>query len=225
MIVEFNNVCKSYENLDVLESLSFSVKEQDIVGILGPSGVGKSTILKLIAGLETADAGTITNSARKIGYVFQEPRILPWKTALDNVAIPLMAQGFKKKEARIKAAGCLEKMGLHGFEEYFPAQLSGGMIQRISLARAFSIEPDIMLMDEPFSALDVRLKEVMLNLLKERLEEKRIPVIYVSHSPEEVVQIATRIFMLFSKGVMEELPVDEDDSFKDFLKDAFLITV
>lgn len=224
-IIKFSRIGKSFENHDVLENLSFEVDKEDIIGILGPSGVGKSTILKLIAGLEKPSTGTIVNKARNIGYVFQEPRILPWKTALDNVAIPLMAQGLKKKDARTKAGECLGKMGLHGFEHYFPAQLSGGMIQRISLARAFSVEPDILLMDEPFSALDARLKDVLLNLLKMQIAERPIPVIYVSHSPEEVVQIANRIFMLFSKGVMEELPVDEDESFKDFLKDAFLMTV
>jgi NitT/TauT family transport system ATP-binding protein len=113
----------------------------------------------LIAGIITPDSGTISSHLKRIAYVFQEPRLLPWKTALDNVAIPLLPLGYNYKQAREKAAWWLQRMGLHGYEGYFPLQLSGGMIQRVSLARAFAIEPDTFLLDEPFSALDVRLKK------------------------------------------------------------------
>jgi ABC-type nitrate/sulfonate/bicarbonate transport system ATPase subunit len=195
-----------------------------VIGILGPSGVGKSTLLKMIAGMITPDSGTIISHVKRIAYVFQEPRILPWKTALDNVAIPLLPLGYNYKQAREKASECLKRMGLNGYEGYFPLQLSGGMIQRVSLARAFAIEPDTLLLDEPFSALDMRLKEVLLNMVKEQLKASPMTVLYVSHIPEEVVQIANRIFMLFSKGIMEELPVNTDESFKDLLKNAFLRT-
>jgi len=99
------------------------------------------------------------------------------------------------------------------------------MLQRDSLARAFALEPDLLLLDEPFAALDLRLKSVLETMLKELLAEHPIPVLYVSHSPEEIVQIANRIFMMFTGGVMEELPVDEDEDFKEFLKDAFLMTL
>ncbi len=223
--IEFKNINKTYGSFEVIKDLSFEIGHQDIVGILGPSGVGKSTILKLIAGLETPTSGTLINNTQKVGYVFQEPRLLPWKTTLENVMLPLHVIGIRKKEAREKALLFLDKMGLGGFEHYFPAQLSGGMLQRVSLARAFALEPDLLLLDEPFSALDLRLKSVLETMLKELLEETPIPVLYVSHSPEEVVQFANRIFMMFSGGVIEELPVSEDDEFKDFLKDAFLMTV
>ena len=224
-LVEFNNISKSFDGLEVLKGLSFSVSQNDIIGILGPSGVGKSTILKLIAGIISQTSGELINNAKRIGYVFQEPRLLPWKNALDNVQLPLLVNGFEKSEAKNKAEYFLGKMGLNGFEEYYPAQLSGGMLQRVSLARAFALEPDLLLLDEPFSALDLRLKSVLETMLKELLEENPIPMLYVSHSPEEVVQFANRIFMMFSGGVIEELPVSEDEEFKEFLKDAFLMTV
>ena len=224
-LIEFKNIKKSFDSLEVINDLSFEVGTNDIIGILGPSGVGKSTILKLIAGIEKQTDGILINNAKKIGYVFQEPRLLPWKTTMDNVLLPLIISGIDKTIAQEKADYFLQKMGLGGFEEYYPSQLSGGMLQRVSLARAFALEPDLLLLDEPFSALDLRLKSVLETMLKELLEENPIPVLYVSHSPEEVVQFANRIFMMFSGGVIEELPVDEDDDFKEFLKDAFLMTM
>ncbi len=222
-LIQFKNINKTYDSFEVIKSLSFEVKKNDIVGILGPSGVGKSTILKLIAGLEKPTSGMLINNTHKVGYVFQEPRLLPWRTTLENVMLPLSMSGINKKESKDKAMFFLEKMGLGGFENYFPTQLSGGMLQRVSLSRAFALEPDLLLLDEPFSALDLRLKSVMETMLKELLEENPIPVLYVSHSPDEVVLFANRIFMMFAGGVIEELPVSEDDDFKEFLKDAFLI--
>jgi len=224
-LIKFKNINKTFDDLEVIKDLSFEVGATDIIGILGPSGVGKSTILKLIAGLEKPTTGTLINNTKKVGYVFQEPRLLPWKTTLDNVLLPLIISGVEKKKATKKALHYLEKMGLNGFENYYPAQLSGGMLQRVSLARAFALEPDLLLLDEPFSALDLRLKSVLETMLKELLAEHPIPILYVSHSPEEVVQFANRIFMMFAGGIIEELLVDEDGDFKEFLKDAFLMTV
>ncbi len=224
-LIQFKNINKTFGTLEVINDLSFEVNSGDIIGILGPSGVGKSTILKLIAGLEKPTKGILINNTKKVGYVFQEPRLLPWKTTLDNVRLPLIVSGIQKKETTKKALHYLDKMGLNGFETYYPAQLSGGMLQRVSLARAFALEPDLLLLDEPFSALDLRLKSVLETMLKELLAEHPIPVLYVSHSPEEIVQFANRIFMMFAGGIIEELPVDEDDDFKEFLKDAFLMTV
>lgn len=223
-LIEFRNVNKTFGDLEVIKNLSFDVHSTDIIGILGASGVGKSTILKLIAGLEKPSKGMLINNTKRVGYVFQEPRLLPWKTTIDNVSLPLIARGTSKKDAETKALHFLDKMGMIGFETYYPSQLSGGMLQRVSLARAFALEPDLLLLDEPFSALDLRLKSVLESMLKELLEENPIPVLYVSHSPEEVVQFANRIFMMFAGGLIEELPVDEAEDFKEFLKDAFLMT-
>lgn len=224
-IIECKNINKTYGHLEVIKDLSFQIGKKDIVGILGSSGVGKSTLLKLIANLEQPTKGELINRAKRVAYVFQEPRLLPWKTSLENVVLPLTANGFDKKQAKEKALYFLEKIGLNGFENYYPAQLSGGMLQRISLARAFALSPGLLLLDEPFSALDIGLKSVMSTMLKELLAENPMPVLYVSHLPEELVQFANRIFMMFAAGVMEELPVSQDDDFSNFLKDAFLITV
>jgi NitT/TauT family transport system ATP-binding protein len=224
-IVEFVNINKQFGDFHVINDLSFKVGADDIIGILGPSGVGKSTILKLIAGLFKPTSGQLINNASKVGYVFQEPRLLPWKTTYDNVYLPLKFNGIEKNKAHERTSHYLEKIGLNGFENYFPAQLSGGMLQRVSLARAFALQPDLLLLDEPFSALDLRLKALLENMLKELLDENPIPVLYVSHSPEEIMQFANRVFMMFRGGIVEELPVNEDEDFKDFLKDAFLMTV
>lgn len=222
-LIQFENINKKFNDHDVLRDLSFDIFQNDIVGILGPSGVGKSTVLKLIAGLEKQTGGNLYNNAKKIAFVFQEPRLLPWKTTLENVMIPLITSGIKKATAREKAVHYLELMGLSGFEKFFPSQLSGGMLQRVSLARAFAHEPDLLLLDEPFSALDLRLKTVLESMLKELIDNHPVTILYVSHFPEDVVRFANRIFMMYTGGVLEELPVLEDNDFKEFLKDAFLI--
>ncbi len=223
-LLRFSAVTKSYDNDEVLGGVDFQICRGDRIGILGPSGVGKSTLLKIIAGIVTPTSGTVTNQAQRIGYVFQEPRLLPWKTARENIALGLIARSVSKKEARKKADHMLEQIGLGGFGKYFPSELSGGMVQRVSLARAFAIEPDILLLDEPFSALDAGFKEVMMGLLEDLIQTCDTTVLYVSHSPEEVVRIANKIFLIFAGGVLEELPVDEDESFKQFLQDVFVMS-
>jgi len=222
-LVVFDQVVKSYDGNEVLSGVDFTVSQGDIIGILGPSGVGKSTLLKIIAGIVEVSSGQVSNRARRIGYVFQEPRLLPWKSARDNIALGLISRNYPKKKARRKAEKMLEDIGLGGFGKYFPGELSGGMVQRVALARAFAIEPDILLLDEPFSALDAGFKEVMMTLLETMISEHRTTVLYVSHSPEEVVRIANKIFLIFAGGVLEELPVDEDDSFNQFLQDVFIM--
>ncbi len=222
-LVVFDQVVKSYDGNEVLSGVDFTVSQGDIIGILGPSGVGKSTLLKIIAGIVDVSSGQVSNRARRIGYVFQEPRLLPWKSARDNIALGLISRDYPQKEARRKAEKMLEDIGLGGFGKYFPSELSGGMVQRVALARAFAIEPDILLLDEPFSALDAGFKEVMMTLLETMISEHRTTVLYVSHSPEEVVRIANKIFLIFAGGVLEELPVDEDESFNQFLQDVFIM--
>lgn len=222
-LLVFDQVVKSYDETEVLSGVDFRVSQGDIIGILGPSGVGKSTLLKIIAGIVDVSSGQVTNHARRIGYVFQEPRLLPWKSACDNIALGLISRNYSKKEARRKAEKMLEDIGLGGFGKYFPGELSGGMVQRVALARAFAIEPDILLLDEPFSALDAGFKEVMIALLEDMISEHKTTVLYVSHSPEEVVRIANKIFLIFAGGVLEELPVAEDESFSQFLQDVFIM--
>ena len=223
VVVEFRNISKKFETLQVLKNLSFKVYSEDIIGILGPSGIGKSTILKLIAGLHQPCNGNIINHSNKIAYVFQEPRLLPWKTTFENVYLPLSCNGTGKKEAREKVRYYLNKIGLSGFENYYPSQLSGGMLQRVSLARAFAIEPDLLLLDEPFSALDLKLKSVLESMLKKLLRENPIPVLYVSHSPEEIVQFASRVFVMYKGGLLKEMQVKDNKKLITNLKKEILI--
>jgi len=189
------DVCKSFNGRLVLDRVSLSVEKNQVAGLLGRSGSGKSTILKLTAGLIRSDSGSIVMGSRRIGYIFQEPRLIPWKTALQNVAFSLRAAGRNPKEARLTAASFIEKMGLAGFENHYPAQLSGGMSQRVAIARAFAIVPEILLMDEPFSALDADLKKSLLDDVKEMLSlHSTMTVLYVTHNPEELTNLASKVY-------------------------------
>ncbi|NKQ41805.1 MAG: ATP-binding cassette domain-containing protein [Sulfurovum sp.] len=203
-IITFDSVGKKYGQKTVLSNISFSIYEQDIIGLLGPSGIGKTTILKLISGLEKPTSGKIFVSSKKISYVFQEPRLFPWKTAIENILLPLMVSGHSKKEAMNIAKHYLDSMGLSEFMDYYPAKLSGGMRQRVSLARALSLCPDILLLDEPFSALDSKRKGSLVELLAKSIEEYPMVVLYVSHFPEEAKKIANKIHTLSSKDKLVE---------------------
>ena len=134
-VIAFEHVTKNYGTLPILSDLSFEIRNRDVIGVLGPSGVGKTTVLKLIADLTQPSSGTIKKTTGRIGYVFQEPRLLPWRTALDNIALSLQAKGIERQTARENAVEWLSIMGLDNFADYYPAGLSGGMRQRISLAR------------------------------------------------------------------------------------------
>ncbi len=192
-MITFSNVSKAFDSLEVLRDFSLHIETGQIVGVVGPSGSGKTTILKLITGILRPDTGTVTVAQGVVGYVFQEPRLLPWRTALDNVAAPLRAQGKRKAEARELAAHWLVRVGLGGFEGYHPAELSGGMAQRVSLARAFAVDPRILLMDEPFSNVDAALKGSLMDTLESIIKERRPTVVYVTHELPEALRLAERI--------------------------------
>ncbi len=202
--IAFKQVSKTYQGNIVLSNLSFEIAPNETVGLLGKSGMGKTTILKLIAGLEAPDAGQVIVNGRRIGYVFQEFRLLPWKTALENVWLPLNAMGMPKKQARKKAAQLLALMELAEFADYYPAKLSGGMNQRVALARAFAVEPEILLMDEPFSSLDIKLKKEFARMLNQRLKARPATLVYVSHSPAELEQVCSKILTLTSADELIE---------------------
>ncbi|HIP82592.1 MAG TPA: ABC transporter ATP-binding protein [Desulfocapsa sulfexigens] len=202
------DVCKSFNGHLVLSKMSLEVQKNEVAGLLGRSGCGKSTILKLVAGLIRPDSGGVKVSSKKIGYIFQEHRLIPWKTALENVCFSLKASGYANGESRETAAEYIQKMGLAGFEDHYPAQLSGGMCQRVSIARAFAVKPDILLMDEPFSALDLELKDVLLSIVHEMLTDHHsMTALYVTHNPEELKKIAHKIYTLSGKGRVEETTI------------------
>jgi NitT/TauT family transport system ATP-binding protein len=204
-MITLEHVNKAFDSLRVLHDVSLHVAADEIVGIVGPSGSGKTTILKLITGILAPDAGTVTVAEGAVGYVFQEPRLLPWRTALDNVAAPLLAQGLNKAAARATAAGWLERVELAGFERYYSAELSGGMAQRVSLARALAIEPRILLLDEPFANVDVDLKGSLVTILESIIKERRTTVVYVTHELTEALRLADRIVELTPDHGVREL--------------------
>ncbi|MEN4006085.1 MAG: ATP-binding cassette domain-containing protein [Methanobacteriaceae archaeon] len=208
-MIRFSRVTKSFNGLIVLDNLSFEIKKSEIVSILGPSGIGKTTILKLIAGTLFPDSGTVEVTSPQIGYVFQEPRLLPWRTCKENISLVMKASGTTRRKADDIARGWIERLGLRGFEDYYPTQLSGGMMQRVSIARAFAIEPEILLMDEPFSNLDMKLKESLLTMVEEMLEEHRITVVHVTHDLMEAMRLADILFEVLPGGVMKELELKD----------------
>jgi NitT/TauT family transport system ATP-binding protein len=211
-MIRFLNVTKSFNSLKVLDRLSFDVEENEIVGILGPSGIGKTTILRLVTGALRPDSGEVKVASSRIGYVFQEPRLLPWRTAIENISLSLRAEGMGGKEAGYTAQKWMEKLGLMGFEDYYPAQLSGGMMQRVSIARAFAIEPKILLMDEPFSNLDVKLKDSLLTMVENMIRESRTTVIYVTHYLPEILRLSDRILELDPEHGLKELELNDRES-------------
>ena len=189
--------------LEVLKGLDLDVAEEGITVVLGRSGCGKTTLLRLIAGLETADSGekiTFSSKARekednrkeKIGVIFQEPRLMPWLTVEKNILF-----GVKRKQQdRKKLSGLLELTGLTGFEKALPSQLSGGMQQRVALARALAYEPDFLLMDEPFAALDYFTRGQMQQELLRIFQTEKKGILFVTHSIEEALTVGTRIVIL-----------------------------
>uniref|UniRef100_A0A7C4S6Z2 ABC transporter ATP-binding protein n=1 Tax=Geoglobus ahangari TaxID=113653 RepID=A0A7C4S6Z2_9EURY len=190
MALKIENIRKSYGDLKVLDGVSFEVREGEILCIVGESGCGKTTLLKIIAGIEKADSGKISIKDGRIGFVFQDVRLLPWKTVLGNIEFVLGSMGMDKSKAR----EMVKLVGLEGFEDYYPKHLSGGMQQRVGIARAIAIDPDLLLMDEPFANLDALTKERMQCELLRIIRGKT--VIFVTHDIDEAVYLADRVVIL-----------------------------
>lgn len=174
-------------------SLNFAIGEK--IALLGDSGVGKSSLLKLIAGIHQPTQGVLNNKALRIGYVFQEPRLLPWLTVAQNITEVMKASNIIKEHRARKLTELLTQVELSQYQRYYPHQLSGGMAQRVSLARAFAIEPDLLLLDEPFSALDNNLTQQLSQLLNSFLTPKTT-MIYVSHYVEQVLPLTQSCLVL-----------------------------
>ncbi len=207
-MIKFVNVGISFSGKTVLDNVSFEIKPRETVAILGPSGSGKTTILKLIAGTLKPDTGRVEVGSQRIGYVFQDHRLLPWRTALDNITLVIKASGIDQTHVRERAKAWMKLMRLQGYYNFYPRQLSGGMMQRVSIARALAIEPEIMLMDEPFSSLDNALADSLLRQLKEVLANYRATSVYISHDIVGALSIAQRLFVIEGKG-LTELPITD----------------
>jgi NitT/TauT family transport system ATP-binding protein len=193
---------KKFGDLEVLRTISAEIKRGEFVSIVGPSGCGKTTFLRIVGGLEKANSGEVKLDGRVLtgpgsdrGFVFQQDNLLPWRTILANTEIGPEIGGYRNAEQLTKTMRLLKLVGLEGFEKYYPRQLSGGMRQRVNLARALAVDPDLLLMDEPFSALDAQTREIMQTELMRIWEEGRKTVLFVTHQIDEAVYLSDRIFV------------------------------
>ena len=191
--------------VQALSEIDLDIAEGEFVSLIGPSGCGKTTLMRVIADLEKISAGSVlvngvsphdARLARAYGYVFQSPALFPWRTVLANVTLPLQIQGKSRSQARQVALEYLGRVGLLGFENKYPWQLSGGMQQRVSIARALSFEPRILMMDEPFGALDEITRDRLNEQLQQLWQKERRTVVFVTHSIAEAVYLSTRIVVM-----------------------------
>lgn len=190
------NVVLCYGNLKVLEQFNLSCEKSQLVCLFGSSGVGKTSILNILAGISKPQAGRIKSDYERLAYVFQEPRLLPWLTVEQNLQVGLFAQGFKSKQRDECVQDLLPLLGLAGFGGYYPEQLSGGMKQRVSLGRAFAISPDLLLLDEPFTGLDEGLKNDMQDLLFSLRQWHNCTTVMVTHDVKEAIKLSDRIVVM-----------------------------
>jgi NitT/TauT family transport system ATP-binding protein len=204
---------KRFATLTALEDVSFAVRKGEFVAVIGPSGCGKSTLFNIIGGLigdytgrVLVDGHAIVGSHQEIGMVFQEESTFPWRTTLDNVAFPLEVAGVKKAERVARARDLIKLVGLDGFELRYPAELSGGMRQRTALARTLAFEPKILLMDEPFAALDEQTRLLLGDKLLQIQQSLRQTTLLITHNIAEAVQLADRVVvMTFRPGRVKRI--------------------
>lgn len=230
-VVSVRKVSKQFSNGTLaVRDVDLDLRQGEFVSLLGPSGCGKSTLLRMIAGLGDVSAGEIvwplsvnkavTGHGFELGFVFQEPTLMPWSTALSNVVMPLTLKGLPTVEAKERAASMLASVGLAGFENAYPRELSGGMKMRVSIARALVTEPRILLMDEPFAALDEITRHKLNDDLLRIWEHQKFTAVFVTHSVYESVYLSERIVVMAARPgrIMADLTVDapypRDDLFR-----------
>ncbi len=200
--LEVVGIEKSFGSLHTLKDVSIELKDNEIVSILGPSGSGKSSLFNIISGLSLPDSGSVyiegqdfAGKTGRVSYMQQKDLLLPWKTILDNVSIPLLLKGIGKKEARQRAADYFHSFGLEGFEESYPSQLSGGMRQRAALLRTYLFSNDIMLLDEPFGGLDAITRRKMQQWLLQVLESLQASILFITHDIDEAIFLSDKIYI------------------------------
>ena len=202
------------ERLLAIDRVDIDITEGEFVSIVGPSGCGKSTFLKIVNGLFPATAGTIEirQSARGVAHamVFQDSSLFPWYDIVDNVAYGLVCQGVSRKEAQARARPFIDLVSLTGFESKFPYQLSGGMQQRANLARALTVDPEILLMDEPFAALDAQTRELMQAELLRIWNEANKTVLFITHQIDEAIYLSDRVLVMSARPgrILDDIAID-----------------
>lgn len=189
-MLQINSVTKTFKDLLVIDKVSFQVQDGEIVSLIGPSGCGKSTLLNIVSQLEAPDSGSIGEGAGSIACIFQDDRLLPWRTVWENISLVREAQD----------AACIKRLigevGLSGFDRYYPRQLSGGMQKRCGIARAFYYQSKLLLMDEPFQGLDYCLRQEMLSMLLAVWRLHRQSILFVTHEIDDALRVSSRILVL-----------------------------
>ncbi len=217
-MVSIESVTMSFGAYVAVQDVNLSVADGEFLAIVGPTGCGKSTILNAIAGLLKPSSGTVSIDGQPvrgvqndIGYLFQQDALLPWKTALENVELGPMFKGVGAAERREQSMTWLAKVGLKGFEHRYPHQLSGGQRKRVQMAQALITGPKVILMDEPFSALDIHTRHLMQNELLRLWQEERRAVVMITHDLEEAIALGDRVVVLAAgprSRVIDSFPVD-----------------
>lgn len=217
--VELKHINKTFGDFKASDDVSFSIEKGKLIGLLGPSGSGKTTILRILAGLENADSGEIyidgeqvnkvPASKRGIGFVFQNYALFRYKTVYDNIAFGLKIQKRSKSEIKNRVDEMIELVGLKGLEKRYPKQLSGGQRQRVAFARALATQPHLLLLDEPFAAIDAKVRKELRSWLRELINRVGITSIFVTHDQDEAIEVADEIIVT-NKGKIEQIgtPVD-----------------
>jgi NitT/TauT family transport system ATP-binding protein len=204
--VSVQNISKNYEDVEALKNMSLNFPKGELTSLLGPSGCGKTTLLKIIAGLLEPSSGSVSVNGRQVtgpgadrAFVFQDFALMPWASVLQNVSFGLEMRGMNKNERESIAQNYIEEVGLQGFENSFPHELSGGMRQRVGLARALAVDADVLLMDEPFSAVDEQTRRKFQEDLLQLVANKNKTFIFVTHSIEEAVYVSDQIAILLPR--------------------------
>ena len=216
--LEVRNVSKSFSDHAVLKGVSLDLNCGELVSLLGVSGCGKTTLFNIISGITEPDCGRvfldgedITGKTGQVSYMLQKDLLLPWRTIEDNVALPLVLKGMKKKAARECVSSGFEQFGLEGTQKKFPAELSGGMRQRAALLRTYMFSRNVALLDEPFSALDTLTKSAMHKWYLGVMEEIRLSTLFITHDIDEAILLSDRIYLLSgsSGGIADEIRISE----------------
>lgn len=198
-MIKLTDIHKNFGKLNVLDRINMTFENESITSILGPSGCGKTTLLSITAGLIKPDSGSVTGlDDKKPGFLFQETRLLPWKTAVENLEF-VLSETIGKDSGRQMCMEILKKVGLNGYENHYPSQLSGGMNQRLAMARAFIVKSDVLFMDEPFQSLDIKRRSQMISLLKSLWISNKPAIIMVTHDVQEALLLSDKIYILSDK--------------------------